>query len=1134
MAKRRKTKKTAQKQSTANGLNKSLPELPRETGPPGAFTPSSELDTPPEKYSDPISDMTSRQRPARLRKEPSAGNRRDGSPSSSDEKQIEKGLLLRDRYERTKNLLKGIENLTLPPSTYRGNRMSTISKNSGLSSAFDGANGDDGLFVPLVLDTNPATGSSPMAGKNREFGADAPISQPPTDSRLPQAKDYFVRKPVTSTGRDLVQETLQETSRSSSTERKQPSSPHIAYQEKGRQPSEHLVDTLRKKKDVANDGSPVPSQSIDTSSNSPSYALAPSNQGDFKLQEVPKSKKAGSRRSSQSKSPSATSPVVDSIRHTPLIDIPGSSSPQRSGLDSNHSSVREVKRQEEGPSVYLPTRGDSNSRPSAERPKRGDSLQNSMKLRKEPPRAEGSGPTTPTAPPGFSHDRSASSVSARDTEPSGPTVNGRSISKPIESPTSRSILDVPSGPPARSSSRPSPGAAPAESFTSPRAAPPPPPTPSGMHKANESTSTAQTDLSTQISPVNLPRYSTGGEFSLEEDMARILRGDEASQPEPGVLRKVSNAVKHGRSFSDRGTRSISGSGKWSTKSPLNGSMDISSPISATSPESREENILLKNQLRRVQERVTQLEAEKTGLQGVMHKSTDMSTLNSEIREKRSTMAFLDTQREIVVRELEVLTDHLKKAKDTNEPLDINSLKSDITKDFGASLQRLKDSFAPQIEELIKKRNDLTNECSQLIAMKDKGFAEYEALSTRNAQLTQHNNELIHSIQDMYKSNRANGQSIDAGRGLANGLGIQIAKDKNDSTTDLRQPVDMQLQNLGADDEASIITPHVVQIPRTKAKPNMWKKGTQGLTKGLRGVRGALAERSAERAQQYNQFEGMPYNQMSTEGLVPKQVESIREPARRNFGNFFGSEKPGNKLQHLKSGHNNSNPSLSQDATASATNLFNTDLSVRCEMEKSHIPSIVSRCIQEIELRGMDVEGIYRKSGGSGQVNQIRMGFEQTNDYDLSDPDLDVNSITSALKQYFRRLPTPLITFDVYDSLLAATQIQDEPQRIQQLKEAITALPEAHQNCLTFLVFHLGRVMDKASVNLVRHFHSSPYYFEDLEANIRLQMTAHNLAVVFAPTIMRPASIELEMSHMAAMRSAVESLLENSKTIFVQA
>lgn len=68
---------------------------------------------------------------------------------------------------------------------------------------------------------------------------------------------------------------------------------------------------------------------------------------------------------------------------------------------------------------------------------------------------------------------------------------------------------------------------------------------------------------------------------------------------------------------------------------------------------------------------------------------------------------------------------------------------------------------------------------------------------------------------------------------------------------------------------------------------------------------------------------------------------------------------------------------------------------------------------------MDVEGIYRKSGGASQVNQVRSGFEKNNDYDISDPDLDIHSVTSALKNYFRRLPIPLITFDVYDQFLEA-------------------------------------------------------------------------------------------------------------------
>ena len=61
--------------------------------------------------------------------------------------------------------------------------------------------------------------------------------------------------------------------------------------------------------------------------------------------------------------------------------------------------------------------------------------------------------------------------------------------------------------------------------------------------------------------------------------------------------------------------------------------------------------------------------------------------------------------------------------------------------------------------------------------------------------------------------------------------------------------------------------------------------------------------------------------------------------------------------------------------------------------------------------GMDIEGIYRKSGGNTQIQQIKDGFEYSNDYDISDPDLDINAVTSTLKQYFRKLPTKQIKYD---------------------------------------------------------------------------------------------------------------------------
>jgi hypothetical protein len=49
-----------------------------------------------------------------------------------------------------------------------------------------------------------------------------------------------------------------------------------------------------------------------------------------------------------------------------------------------------------------------------------------------------------------------------------------------------------------------------------------------------------------------------------------------------------------------------------------------------------------------------------------------------------------------------------------------------------------------------------------------------------------------------------------------------------------------------------------------------------------------------------------------------------------------------------------------------------------------------------------------------------------------------------------------------------------------------------------------------------------------------QMSPKNLAVVFAPTIMRDLSIEREMTDMHAKNLAVQFVIENSQTIFGEA
>jgi hypothetical protein len=100
-------------------------------------------------------------------------------------------------------------------------------------------------------------------------------------------------------------------------------------------------------------------------------------------------------------------------------------------------------------------------------------------------------------------------------------------------------------------------------------------------------------------------------------------------------------------------------------------------------------------------------------------------------------------------------------------------------------------------------------------------------------------------------------------------------------------------------------------------------------------------------------------------------------------------------------------------------LFGNDLTKQVEQEGRTIPLLVERCIAAVQLRGMDYEGIYRKSGGAAQMKSIQLSFEQGLDPDLTDDDEynDICAVTSILKQYFRELPNPLITYDLYPEFL---------------------------------------------------------------------------------------------------------------------
>lgn len=161
---------------------------------------------------------------------------------------------------------------------------------------------------------------------------------------------------------------------------------------------------------------------------------------------------------------------------------------------------------------------------------------------------------------------------------------------------------------------------------------------------------------------------------------------------------------------------------------------------------------------------------------------------------------------------------------------------------------------------------------------------------------------------------------------------------------------------------------------------------------------------------------------------------------------------------------------------------------------------------------MDVEGIYRKSGGNSQVQQVRDAFEHnphTVDAILSDPDMDIHAVTSGLKQYFRKLPVPLITYEVYDKLLDSCQITEKDARLEAIGAALNELPMVNYEVLQYLMRHLARVVEQEKSNL---------------------MTSTNVAVVFAPTIMRPESLARELGEVKGKNESVQWIVENVERV----
>ncbi|NWS42401.1 RHG31 protein, partial [Probosciger aterrimus] len=171
----------------------------------------------------------------------------------------------------------------------------------------------------------------------------------------------------------------------------------------------------------------------------------------------------------------------------------------------------------------------------------------------------------------------------------------------------------------------------------------------------------------------------------------------------------------------------------------------------------------------------------------------------------------------------------------------------------------------------------------------------------------------------------------------------------------------------------------------------------------------------------------------------------------------------------------------------AASAFGCDLTEYLESSGQDVPYVLKSCAEFIETHGI-VDGIYRLSGVTSNIQKLRQEFVSDQCPDLTREVYlqDIHCVGSLCKLYFRELPNPLLTYELYKKFTEAVSRFPEDEQLARIQNVIQELPPSHYRTLEYLIKHLTHL---ASFSNMTNMHT------------------RNLALVWAPNLLRSKEIE---------------------------
>ncbi|KAM6964421.1 rho GTPase-activating protein 44-like isoform 3-T3 [Tautogolabrus adspersus] len=140
---------------------------------------------------------------------------------------------------------------------------------------------------------------------------------------------------------------------------------------------------------------------------------------------------------------------------------------------------------------------------------------------------------------------------------------------------------------------------------------------------------------------------------------------------------------------------------------------------------------------------------------------------------------------------------------------------------------------------------------------------------------------------------------------------------------------------------------------------------------------------------------------------------------------------------------------------------------------------IEACVTMLLECGMQEEGLFRIAPSASKLKKLKASLD-CGVMDVQEYSADPHAIAGALKSYLRELPEPLMSYELYNDWIQASNIQDQDKRLQALLSACEKLPPANNNNFKYLIKFLSKLTEYQDFN---------------------KMTPGNIAIVLGPNLL---------------------------------